>query len=84
MGARQVSFQAFKAEFASRVYGIGRVLALMAPWHAPTYIKRVWCNFELYTALTTAEVEVHMLMPPTERERLFENVRSPQGLSEGP
>lgn len=42
---RVVPFEEFQEVFQRRVKGIGNVLALMAPWDNPGYLKRVWCIF---------------------------------------
>lgn len=59
----------FLTEFRERVTGIGRVLAVMAPWDDPLYLKRVWCIFELFTGYTNG-CDVTILMPPKERKRM--------------
>merc|ERR1712066_1080280 len=47
----QVKFEDFKRLFAERVSGIGNIIAMMEPWDDPKYVHRVWCNFELFTAV---------------------------------
>ena len=50
---------------------------MMTPWHDPVYLRRVWCVFELYTALAagshgaglesgtgTDDLKVEIVMPP--------------------
>lgn len=61
-----VSFDEFASEFGSRVKGIGHVLALMAPWNGPAYLKRVWCVYEVYKATSDADVKLDIIMPPEE------------------
>jgi len=65
-----VPFEDFRNAFESQVRGIGRVLALMAPWQSPQYITRVWCVFEVFTAtqLGTEACEVSIIMPPAESD----------------
>lgn len=63
----QVPFEEFKKAFGERVAGIGKVVAMMAPWKDPFYIKRVWCDFEMYTA-TSLKQDVIIAMPPAEAE----------------
>lgn len=60
-----VPFEEFKKAFGDRVKGIGKIVAMMAPWKDPFYIKRVWCDFEMYTA-TSEKQEVVIAMPPKE------------------
>lgn len=63
-----IPFEDFRAAFEGQVRGIGRVLALMAPWQSPRYITRVWCVFEIFTAtqLGPEACEVSIIMPPAE------------------
>merc|ERR1719379_2953120 len=44
-------FDVFKELFERRVTEIGHILALLAPWDNPLYIKRMWCVFEFWMAL---------------------------------
>lgn len=66
-----VPFEQFSKQFRERVTGIGNVLALMAPWESPKYFTRVWCIFELFTAISLGkdEVKVTIVMPPRETTR---------------
>lgn len=58
----------FRAEFESRVVGIGRVLAMFSPWTQPNNLKRVWCIFEIFMALQLGEsrCKLEIIMPPSE------------------
>ncbi|CAK9071581.1 Hypothetical protein SCF082_LOCUS35387, partial [Durusdinium trenchii] len=67
------SIEEFKKAFGDRVVGIGKVVAMMAPWKDPFYIKRVWCDFEMYTA-TDLKQEVAIAMPPQEAEDFRESL----------
>lgn len=59
----------FENEFQRRVVGIGRVLVMMRPWGDPANLKRVWCIFETFMALTS-NCELSIVMPPRERDRM--------------
>jgi len=61
-----VPFEKFAEEFGSRVRGIRHVLALMGPWHAPAYVNRAWCLYELATAMDIEDCKLEILMPPRE------------------
>lgn len=65
-----VPFEQFKDEFGFRVQSIGRVVALMSPWKDPQYTKRVWCDFEMYTAASMGDdvCDISVTMPPREAE----------------
>ena len=47
------------------------MLPLFAPFDAPTYVTRLWCLFELWTA-TSGECAVEIILPPSEIQRLEE------------
>jgi len=65
-----VSFDVFHETFRHRVRGIGHILALMAPWSLPEYLRRVWCIFEMYESYTSG-CEVDIIMPPDEERQLL-------------
>ncbi|CAB9520143.1 Kinesin light chain [Seminavis robusta] len=68
----------FFAEFGQRVARIGHLLAMMSPWQNPTYLKRVWCIFELYTSHIEG-CEVTVVMPPSEKKALEEDLFGESG-----
>ncbi|CAE8606553.1 unnamed protein product [Polarella glacialis] len=76
-----VPFEDFSKEFKTRVEGIGHVLAMMQPWREPLYIKRVWCNFEFFSALSE-DVEVTIAMPPCEAADFLESLERGSGIQE--
>lgn len=65
-----VAPEEFFASFGQRVTNIGHMLSLMAPWDDPKYITRVWCCFEMHTALQNPSVEFEIIMPPGEAKKL--------------
>merc|ERR1740129_967489 len=69
-----VPFDEFRDAFSKRVNGIGRMITMMSPWHNPAYLSRVWCIFEMFTALT-GQHEVVIVMPPSETHALAEALR---------
>jgi len=71
-----VPFEQFKATFGSRVRGIGSVIALMAPWEHPVYLTRVWCIYEMATAIELGPelCTVVVVMPLQETARLAETL----------
>lgn len=58
----------FRKVFRDRVVGIGHLVCMMTPWNEPGYIKRAWCNFEMFSAVTIGEkvCRVSIVMPPKE------------------
>lgn len=67
-----VPFEEFREAFGKRVGGIGHMVALMTPWNNPMYLKRVWCDFEIFTAVNLGEetCQVSITMPPREVEAM--------------
>ena len=68
----------FEKEFQSHVVGIGHVLAMMGPWDSPAYLKRAWCIFELYTAISN-DCDITIVMPPKERDCMARRVLGSSG-----
>lgn len=70
----KVPFSNFQQTFGERVQGIGRIIAMMAPWREPGYIKRAWCVFEMFMAHKEG-LAIEIAMPPAEREDLERSLR---------
>ena len=68
-----ISFDVFQKTFYDRVTSIGHILAMMAPWTAPTYLTRAWCVFELFTANSNG-CQITIEMPSTERENFIKGI----------
>lgn len=47
------SLESFREPLLRRVRCIGEVLLVLAPWHTPTCLKRLWCLAEIAIALRT-------------------------------
>lgn len=78
-------FEVFRHEFESRVRGIGKVLALMGSWQMTLYTTRVWCVFELYTAMElqsqdSSKYSLEILMSPAEAELFRQTLIEGAGL----
>jgi len=73
---KNVTFEEFQSVFNKRVRGIGNILAMMAPWTKPTYLERVWCIFEMYTA-KSFDCTVQIVMPASEKKSLVDAVLRP-------
>ena len=79
-----IPFEDFQKAFGDRVSGVGRIVALMTPWRDPTYIKRVWCDFELYTCMMhrDKDCQVAVTMPAAQKDDLIKNLCSGLGIDE--
>jgi hypothetical protein len=75
-----VPFETFRMEFESRVRSIRIIVALLTPWDKPLYLERVWCCFELYTAVTTEGCAVEIAMPKREASSLHSALQGQRGL----
>lgn len=75
----KTAFQEFCGTIEKRVSSMDKVVAMMAPWEAPHYMGRVWCDFELFSAVECKK-DVDIWMPPGERDRLQDAFLDGQGL----
>uniref|UniRef100_A0A7S1WXY6 Uncharacterized protein n=1 Tax=Alexandrium catenella TaxID=2925 RepID=A0A7S1WXY6_ALECA len=81
MAGHTVSFEDFQEVFGSRVRDIGHVVPLMTPWNNPRYLTRVWCVYEMYTAINSS-VKTSIIMPPKEEEAFRKALREQTGLDD--
>lgn len=65
-----VPFSTFEKAFGERVGELGQVIAMMSPWNKPEYITRIWCDFEIFTAIHVVNAPVTVVMPPREAANL--------------
>jgi tetratricopeptide (TPR) repeat protein len=66
-----VPLETFRDCFQSRLLGIRHILAMMAPYEDPSFLRRVWCLFELYQASCHGDqVKVTVVMPPEQAEAM--------------
>lgn len=56
----------FQEVFERRVRSAGHILAVLAPWREPLYASRMWCVFEMYTAMSSENCSLDMVMPEEE------------------
>ena len=61
--------------FYDRIVGIGRILPMLEPWDNPGYVKRAWCLFELYTAVTK-RLKIDIILSASETERFRRAIRT--------
>lgn len=52
--------------FERRIVSAGFVLALILPWDNPTYIKRIWCIYEVWK-VENLNIPLEITMPVSER-----------------
>lgn len=78
-----VDFATFKQRFEGTVDSVTGVLAMLGSWGQGRmqYTDRVWCVFELFTAITKGK-DLHIVMPPRERESFGETVLGGEVLPE--
>lgn len=74
---KTVSFEDFETAFSTRVRGTGTILCMMAPWHSPVYLTRVWCIFEVFTGIRE-QLNVEIVMPPQQSSDLKALLLDPQ------
>ena len=47
---------------------------MVGPWHSPTYFKRCWCIYEIFTATTNKSVKVSFIMNEDDRKDLLDSI----------
>jgi len=79
-----VPFEHFQSAFGERVAGIGHLVCMMAPWREPLYIRRVWCDFEMFTAVTLGEdvCKISVVMQPGEVKDFNQSLLDGDGLKD--
>ena len=68
-GGAAVSTEELKEVFGESLREIGRAVCVLVPWDNPTYVKRIWCQFELHTILELG-LEYDIVLPPQQRAAL--------------
>lgn len=48
---------------------------MLESWSNPGYLKRAWCMFELYTAIRMNEIEVDIILTPSQREECKKKIQ---------
>ena len=67
--------ETLQAVFGGRVTGIGRMLVMLDTWDKPGYVKRVWCLFELYTAIKNKEaVDIDVVLSPQQAQSFRDRI----------
>lgn len=60
-------------EFRTRVETIGMILPLLSPWNRPLYTTRLWCLFELFTAIRNRQtVKVEIILAEGEEQSMHD------------
>lgn len=70
-----VPFEELQTVLSERITKINHVLAMTSPWDAPLYLTRVWCIFELYTAIEN-NCNMAVIAPTRERKDFIDGLRS--------
>ena len=74
-GGARVSTQELKEVFGESLREIGRAVCVLVPWDKPTYVRRIWCLFELHTILDLG-LEYDISLPPQQRAALEQYIAS--------
>ena len=61
--------------FYDRIVGIGRIVPMLDPWDDPGYVKRAWCLFELYTAVTK-RLQIDIILSAAETARFRQAIQT--------
>ena len=63
------------AIFRTRLLKIRKMVVLLDKFMAPQYLSRVWCVYEMYTALTSSEVSIDFMLPPQQAFEIQDMIR---------
>jgi hypothetical protein len=67
-GSRQTS-EWWRAMYAELVSRVGRVLVVVSPWSNPIQIRRAWCLWEMFIAITISKnVLLEVSLPKAEKQ----------------
>ncbi|OQR87175.1 TPR repeat containing protein [Achlya hypogyna] len=67
-------FEYWSSTFKSQLSAIGNVVMVMHPWNDPVVLRRSWCVFEVYVAVTTG-ARFEMAMAPDQLELLLNDMK---------
>ena len=73
-----VSTEELQELFGASLRGIGRAVCVLMPWNKPTYVERIWCQFELHTILEQG-LEYEMALPPQQQAAFEEHIATSGG-----
>jgi len=71
-------FNEFRTISRKRISNIGHILAVLAPWQAPTYLSRMWCLFEIFMASERA-CKITIRMPSSQWDQFKKAIRCDNG-----
>ena len=63
------------AIFRTRLLNIRKMVVLLDQFKEPVYLTRVWCVYEMYTALTSSEVSIDFMLPPQQASAIQTMIR---------
>lgn len=61
--------------FKTRLLKIRKMVVLLDKFQNPKYLTRVWCVYEMYTAVTSPEVSIDFLLPPQQAAEIQDMIR---------
>ncbi|OQR87959.1 hypothetical protein ACHHYP_07812 [Achlya hypogyna] len=72
--AASYPFEYWSSTFKSQLSAIGNVVMVMHPWNDPVVLRRSWCVFEVYVAVTTG-ARFEMAMAPDQLKLLMHDMQ---------
>ncbi|EQC29229.1 hypothetical protein SDRG_13102 [Saprolegnia diclina VS20] len=74
-------FEYWSSTFKTQLAAIGNVVMIMHPWNDPVVLRRSWCVFEVYVAVTM-QARFEMAMAPGQLELLVQDMLRPDALKD--
>ncbi|KDO22296.1 hypothetical protein SPRG_12136 [Saprolegnia parasitica CBS 223.65] len=79
--AHSYPFEYWSTTFKSQLAAIGNVVMIMHPWNDPIVLRRSWCVFEVYVAVTM-QARFEMAMAPGQLDLLIQDMLRPTALKD--
>ncbi|EQC31206.1 hypothetical protein SDRG_11129 [Saprolegnia diclina VS20] len=79
--AHSYPFEYWSMTFKTQLAAIGNVVMIMHPWNDPIVLRRSWCVFEVYVAVTM-QARFEMAMAPGQLEYLVNDMLRPTALND--
>ncbi|EQC29239.1 hypothetical protein SDRG_13112 [Saprolegnia diclina VS20] len=79
--AHSYPFEYWSSTFKTQLAAIGNVVMIMHPWNDPVVLRRSWCVFEVYVAVTM-KARFEMAMAPGQLGLLVHDMLRPAALED--
>ena len=68
--------------FRTRLLKIRNMVVLLDQFMDPNYLRRIWCVYEMYTAVTSSDVSIDFMLPPQQASSIQNMMRQSHGIEQ--